>query len=267
MKVFLSWSGEQSRAVAVALRDWLPCVIQAIEPWMSKKDIPPGARWGNDLQEQLKQTKVGILVVTRSNCNAPWLLFEAGALAKTIDKTYVCPYLLGMKVADLPAGPLTQFQATEANKEGTYEIIQGLNEALLDESIPDESLERVFEKFWPDLKGQLAQLPPDSETPAELPSSDEKLNEILSSVRAIAREPARAEAAGMPAREILSRFAQEYRSALYDLKEYQEWLRICHGRSEDFQLACRGQNILGELDVRVKLFENVQARYPSLFRR
>jgi len=39
MKVFISWSGQRSAAVADALRYWLPKVIQALEPWMSADDI------------------------------------------------------------------------------------------------------------------------------------------------------------------------------------------------------------------------------------
>ena len=34
MHVFISWSGERSKALAVALRDWLPLVLHYVEPWV-----------------------------------------------------------------------------------------------------------------------------------------------------------------------------------------------------------------------------------------
>ena len=100
MKIFLSWSGETSRKVAVALRGWLPKVIQAIDPWMSSEDIAKGARWGSDIATQLSEADAGIICLTRENMNAPWILFEAGALSKYVDASLVCPYLYGLSLAD-----------------------------------------------------------------------------------------------------------------------------------------------------------------------
>jgi len=74
---------------------------------MSAEDIGKGARWSALLAGELAQAKIGILCLTRDNLAAPWMLFEAGALSKTLERTFVCPYLLGLRPADL-GGPLVR---------------------------------------------------------------------------------------------------------------------------------------------------------------
>jgi len=59
-----------------------------------------GERWNPKIAEQLSQTKFGVICVTPENLTAEWLIFEAGALAKTIEKTYVCTYLVGLEEID-----------------------------------------------------------------------------------------------------------------------------------------------------------------------
>ena len=105
MKVFLSWSGKKSQYVAKSFRDWLPYLLNNSEPWMSELDIQAGTRWNEQIASELEKSKLGILFVTTSNTREPWLLFEAGALAKTIAGTHLCPYLINLQPSQLPDGP------------------------------------------------------------------------------------------------------------------------------------------------------------------
>ncbi len=92
--VFISWSGERSRRAAEALYEWLPIVLQSARPWMSNTDIDKGSRGLEEVGKALEGMKVGIICLTPENLTAEWILFEAGALSKTLDaKTRVCTYL------------------------------------------------------------------------------------------------------------------------------------------------------------------------------
>lgn len=187
MKLFISWSGIRSKTVATALRQWLPDVIQFVEPWMSDADIEAGARWGRDIEKGLEETQFGIVCLTIENQLEPWILFEAGALAKTISETFVCPYLVGLEPSDIALGPLTQFQAKRANEKETWELVQTINRALKERALPEERLKRTFERAWPDLKAVLENLQFTQEIESPPRPLENLTNEILELVRGLSR--------------------------------------------------------------------------------
>ena len=188
MKLFISWSGERSRLLAEALRQWLPGVINAAEPWISSSDIDPGARWGPELARQLEATKYGILCVTAENVNAPWLLFEAGALSKYVDQSRVVPLMLDIKPTDIQ-GPLTQFQGIQTKEEDIHKLVTKINKAVFDageKGVDQSIIDNSFKKWWPDLKEYIDKIP------ASIPkvrknerSEREIIEEILTLVRKI----------------------------------------------------------------------------------
>jgi hypothetical protein len=154
MRVFLSWSGERSRIVAEALRDWLPSVLQTIRPWMSSHDIDAGSRWSERVGAELQKSDFGILCVTPENVEASWLLFEAGALSRTLDVSKVCPFLLAIRPADL-VGPLAQFQAIEAHHDQVLKLLKTINRLLGENQLGEQQLAETFELWWPKLHPRL----------------------------------------------------------------------------------------------------------------
>ncbi len=155
MKVFLSWSGAKSKQVAVALRDWLPGVLQSVEPWLSSEDMPIGARWASDVASALENVDVGILCLTAENISSPWLIYEAGALSKQTTAAMVMPYLLDLSPAEV-RGPLAQFQCALANRDDTFRLVHALYRKSDDHPVSEKQLERIFEVWWPELDQKLS---------------------------------------------------------------------------------------------------------------
>ncbi|MEM1097104.1 MAG: hypothetical protein AAGJ10_21115 [Bacteroidota bacterium] len=128
MKVFISWSGPLSRSIAVLLRRMMSRVIQATEPFVSK-EIEKGARWFQVISEELSAAEFGIIIITRENLTAPWVMFEAGALAKAMDTGAVTPLLIDVSPSEL-VGPLVQFQATEIQLDDMQRLFHEINSKL-----------------------------------------------------------------------------------------------------------------------------------------
>lgn len=185
MKVFISWSGELSRQVALAFRDWLPAVIQSIEPYVSSEDIDKGARWSTDIAGELEKSIYGILCITKENVGAPWINFEAGALSKSVERSRVSPFLFDVKRSEVKEGPLLQFQSTIYEKEDIRKLVNSLNSSnnppLLDQNL----LDQVFDVWWPKLeeKFETIELSSSENTKSSTGSTKkEEKNDILEKV-------------------------------------------------------------------------------------
>lgn len=180
MDVFLSWSGERSLSVAEAFREWLPSVIQALNPYFTPRDIDKGQRWSNEIAEKLEKSQFGLIFVTKENVDAPWVLFEAGALSKNIGLSKVCPVLLDLKPTDI-SGPLVQFQTSSFEKTEIRKLLGSINDALAGESLNEKTLDKVFEKWWPELESSVnnALNKSSEDTNEELRSDRDIIEEIL----------------------------------------------------------------------------------------
>lgn len=176
MKVFLSWSGKSSHKIAVTLRDWIPSVIQSITPYVSSEDIDKGARWSTDIAKELEDSAFGILCVTKENLKAPWLTFEAGALSKTMEKTYVVPFLFDVKRSEVD-GPILQFQSTITTKADILKLLKTINKACDEDKLPEARLEKTFEVWYPTLKAELDSIKKDFETEEEEGKKSEDSNQ------------------------------------------------------------------------------------------
>ena len=156
--VFISWSAARSRALAMALREFLGNVIQSVRPYMSDRDLQAGEVWDPKLFEMIGVAKFGVACVTAENHGSPWLHFEAGALANAVsEERRLCPYLLGLRKADLRP-PLARFQAKEPNETDTFALIESVN-AICTPPLPQDKLRLVFDKFWPDFAKAISEIP------------------------------------------------------------------------------------------------------------
>lgn len=187
VRIFISWSGNRSQQLAKYLDEFLGMIFESADTFLSTKDIQPGKRWGEVIASALDDINFGIICVTPENINEPWILFEAGALSKSVDEANVIPLLLEAEFKDL-TGPLTQFQAHKVERDSVWRIVDALHD--LSQTKRDKSVvETLFNTLWEKFEANVQSIPKDPKAaPAVHRSIDDVLEELVRRVRSIERK-------------------------------------------------------------------------------
>jgi hypothetical protein len=189
LKIFISWSGSRSRIIGEALRDWLPDVLPLLDLFLSTEDVEKGAKWREILSGALQQSDLAIICLTPENLTSPWLLFEAGAVAKH-DGSRVWTYLFGLEYTDVK-DPLSEFQHTLANEADTRKLVQAINHRLGDGQLSHERLDRAFGTWWPQLADKLRGIPARDAASAVEKEPTKKILEMTTEILQRVRESSR----------------------------------------------------------------------------
>lgn len=186
MKVFVSWSGVLSKKVAQELKKWLPCIIQSVEVFYSPEDIEKGENWDSKISSELSQCNYGIVCLTSENTMAPWINFEAGAIAKTLESR-VSALMVNIKTSEIQ-GPLKRYQATKLEKEDMWQLISDINKAT-DTPLEPTVLEATFTAIWDKMYLEIRRIVSDYKPNREVKDDNRKIEnseaieEILQLVR------------------------------------------------------------------------------------
>lgn len=201
MKVFISWSGEFSKKIALQVKDWIEQCIQSVEAFVSNEDIEKGENWTARLSNELTNTNYGIVCLTSDNISAPWIHFEAGALSKMVDSR-VSTLAVDIQYAEIK-GPLSGFQNTKIEKDDMFNLLKSINTSMEkcgDKSLTEEKLKTSFNAFWNSFEVKIKELfeehkkEPVKKVSNKLQIQQETIDELLQLVRnqnAILSDPSR----------------------------------------------------------------------------
>ena len=122
MKVFLSCSGKASYFYAEKMKEGIEYASDFFQPFLynpnTSHDWYTGhGGWYGHLQDELRQSKAGLVFLTVDNYKAPWIIYEATVLAYQ-DNTLMIPLLIDMKPDALAEHPLYHHQVKTLVRDG-----------------------------------------------------------------------------------------------------------------------------------------------------
>jgi hypothetical protein len=153
MKVFISWSGDASRAAACAIGQSVTDVFTGVEPWISAVNIQAGQQWFAELMKALEDSQFAIVCVTKRSLSAPWIMFESGALSAKLGSTKLVPLMLDCVVQDL-VDPLARFNGVLFGEDSMRGLFASIN-ASVGTPLAPKALKAAFNDVWPDLNAAI----------------------------------------------------------------------------------------------------------------
>jgi TIR domain len=189
MKIFVSWSGVRSAAVAEILKEYLPVINNSFELWLSSEDITKGSRSTLEIAKALAAARAGIICLTPNNLTSAWILFEAGGIAKQVENPLACTLLIGLEPRDV-SKPLSEFQHTRLNEKELLQLVKNLNNAAREGARKDTEIDKAFALCWPEIDAKLGKLPTDGPTKLPQRTVEGMLEELIDLARATSSEVA-----------------------------------------------------------------------------
>ena len=240
MKLFISWSGDHSLAVATALRRLLPDIFDGLELFLSTQDIRKGGRWLEEIGGQLAATIFGIVCLTRENLEEPWLLYEAGAISKSVKKASLYTLLVdGLRPGDIQ-GPLSTFQHTVSEKDDVFELVKSINGTYGEAKQDEAKLRRKYEKlFWDEFDKSVTAATPNNIKVEEHRKPEEMLYQLIETTNQIART--------CPNTEILAEKISTLLASVNDIKFAMSTLISRLAQDRVFETPNINQSLAGDL--------------------
>lgn len=186
VKVFVSWSKSRAHSVALAMREWLPTVIQECRDIFVSSEQEKGVAWFANIAQNLDSAAVGLVLITPENQHEQWLNFEGGALLGHFDEKRVCPVLLWMTPAEY-SGPLANLHMTSAGqKDDVLKLLKKIN-ALSESPIDPGILEKAHDRAWPELEAAIEAAREGEGAVDPKRTDSDKLDEMLGILRELRR--------------------------------------------------------------------------------
>ena len=188
--IFISFSKRVTQDAAQVIVE----IIQSIYPksssnvavFLSSQEIKAGAFKGQIL-EAMKNAKFAISILTPENFNAPWLMYEAGALSLAVERNggHLMPYLFcrhGSKREDA----IVDFQYVEYqinhkdNQEQLVRLLINLNESLSESNWVDElKIRSKIDSLWDSVSQRLDRIAYNLTHPSASSAGERSLNSSL----------------------------------------------------------------------------------------
>lgn len=137
MSIFISHVHEES-ALAALLKSWIEDTFLGQQPVFvssDSDDLPAGSRWLEEIDSALKESRVLLLLASRSSIARPWINFEAGcSWIKRVPIIPICHS--GLTISQL-SPPLSMFQGLDAGTDDfPVELVRAIARHLGVERLP-----------------------------------------------------------------------------------------------------------------------------------
>lgn len=155
-KIFISWSGPNSKEFAKSLKTLLEKSVfdnTDLECFVSDQDIASGEDWWQKIKKELRSCKLGILCITKENLRAPWIYFEAGAMiAREVQSI---PLLVSCNIKALQNTPLNGKQAIDFYDQKKFlKMLIDIN-GVMGFNLSDNQLNQLGRSAYINLKSDL----------------------------------------------------------------------------------------------------------------